>query len=63
MNSNVEMLRNWVAESRNLVFFGGAGVSPEAGIPDVRSTDGLDHQKFDYPPETILSHSFFLRHT
>ena len=63
MNSNVETLRSWVAESRNLVFFGGAGVSTESGIPDFRSTDGLYHQKFDYPPETILSHSFFLRHT
>lgn len=63
MNSNAETLRSWVAESRNLVFFGGAGVSTESGIPDFRSTDGLYHQKFDYPPETILSHSFFLRHT
>lgn len=63
MNSNVETLRSWVAESHNLVFFGGAGVSTESGIPDFRSTDGLYHQKFDYPPETILSHSFFLRHT
>jgi len=52
-----------VAESRKLVFFGGAGVSTESGIPDFRSVDGLYHQKFDYPPETILSHSFFLRHT
>ena len=63
MNSNVETLRSWVAESRNLVFFGGAGVSTESGIPDFRSVDGLYHQKFEYPPETILSHSFFLRHT
>ena len=43
-----------------MVFFGGAGVSTESGIPDFRSVDGLYHQKFDYPPETIISHSFFL---
>ncbi|MBR3849851.1 MAG: NAD-dependent protein deacylase [Oscillospiraceae bacterium] len=52
-------MRSWVRESRNIVFFGGAGVSTESGIPDFRSTDGLYHQKFDYPPEQILSHSFF----
>lgn len=45
----------------NLVFFGGAGVSTESGIPDFRSVDGLYHQKYDYPPEQILSHSFFMR--
>ena len=56
-------LRNWIAESKNIVFFGGAGVSTESGIPDFRSVDGLYHQKFDYPPETILSHSFFFTHT
>ena len=56
-------LRSWIAESKNIVFFGGAGVSTESGIPDFRSVDGLYHQKFDYPPETILSHSFVFSHT
>ncbi|HHU23202.1 MAG TPA: NAD-dependent protein deacylase [Clostridiales bacterium] len=55
----IEMLRQMIAESDNIVFFGGAGVSTESGIPDFRSVDGLYHQKYDYPPETILSHSFF----
>lgn len=50
-----------VDESRRIVFFGGAGVSTESGIPDFRSVDGLYHQKFDLPPETILSHSYFMR--
>lgn len=54
---------NWLAESQHVVFFGGAGVSTESGIPDFRSVDGLYHQKYDYPPETILSHSFFRSHT
>ena len=58
---SVDILKQWVAESRNIVFFGGAGVSTESGIPDFRSVDGLYSQKFDYPPETIISHSFFLR--
>ena len=58
----IEKLRQWVAESDNMVFFGGAGVSTESGIPDFRSVDGLYHQKFRYPPETILSHSFYVRH-
>ncbi len=61
MNSAIETLRQWVNEARSAVFFGGAGVSTESGIPDFRSVDGLYHQKFAYPPETILSHSFFLR--
>ena len=56
-------LRSWISESNRIVFFGGAGVSTESGIPDFRSVDGLYHQKFDYPPETILSHSFFFSHT
>ena len=56
-------LRSWIAESKRIVFFGGAGVSTESGIPDFRSVDGLYNQKFDYPPETILSHSFFFSHT
>lgn len=58
---SLELLKKWVAESQNVVFFGGAGVSTESGIPDFRSTDGLYSQKFDYPPETIISHSFYLR--
>ena len=52
-----EELQQWIDESRRIVFFGGAGVSTESGIPDFRSEDGLYHQKFDYPPETIISHS------
>ncbi|MDO4845491.1 MAG: NAD-dependent protein deacylase [Oscillospiraceae bacterium] len=59
----LQTLRSWVQESHNIVFFGGAGVSTESGIPDFRSVDGLYHQKFDYPPEQILSHSFFLLKT
>ena len=62
MTEWIEKLRQWVAESDNMVFFGGAGVSTESGIPDFRSVDGLYHQKFQYPPETILSHSFYVRH-
>ena len=55
-------LKEMVASSDNIVFFGGAGVSTESGIPDFRSVDGLYHQKFRYPPETILSHTFYERH-
>lgn len=55
----LERLRKWVKESNNIVFFGGAGVSTESGIPDFRSVDGLYHQQYDYPPETILSHTFY----
>ena len=55
----LETLRQWVQESHRIVFFGGAGVSTESGIPDFRSVDGLYHQKFEYPPETIISHSFY----
>lgn len=55
-------LQEMVDESRRIVFFGGAGVSTESGIPDFRSVDGLYHQQYDTPPETILSHSFFLTH-
>ena len=58
---NLEILKQWVAESSNIVFFGGAGVSTESGIPDFRSVDGLYSQKFDYPPEVIISHSFYER--
>lgn len=57
----LDTLKQWVSESRHIVFFGGAGVSTESGIPDFRSVDGLYSQKFDYPPETIISHSFYKR--
>lgn len=56
-------LQEIIDDSRKIVFFGGAGVSTESGIPDFRSVDGLYNQKYDYPPETIISHSFFVRHT
>lgn len=59
----LKKLQNMIAESNNIVFFGGAGVSTESGIPDFRSVDGLYQQKYDYPPETILSHSFYRQHT
>ena len=59
----LEQLRKWVNESNNIVFFGGAGVSTESGIPDFRSVDGLYHQQYDYPPETILSHTFYRQKT
>jgi NAD-dependent deacetylase len=55
----IEQFLQWVKESDNIVFFGGAGVSTESGIPDFRSVDGLYNQKYDYPPETILSHTFY----
>ena len=57
----LQMLKKWIEESENIVFFGGAGVSTESGIPDFRSVDGLYNQKFEYPPEQIISHSFFLK--
>lgn len=57
----LELLQKMIDESHNIVFFGGAGVSTESGIPDFRSVDGLYNQKYDYPPETILSHGFFMR--
>ena len=60
MNS-ISQLQNMINECNNIVFFGGAGVSTESGIPDFRSVDGLYHQQYDYPPETIISHSFFER--
>ena len=56
-----EDLQQWVDEAQKIVFFGGAGVSTESGIPDFRSVDGLYNQKYDYPPETILSHTFFMK--
>ena len=61
--SNIDTFLQMVKDSDNIVFFGGAGVSTESGIPDFRSVDGLYHQKYDYPPETILSHTFYMRHT
>ena len=57
----MQRLKQWIAESKRIVFFGGAGVSTESGIPDFRSVDGLYSQKFDYPPEQIISHSFYQR--
>ncbi len=57
----IKILKQWIDESRRIVFFGGAGVSTESGIPDFRSVDGLYSQKFDYPPETIISHTFYER--
>ena len=57
----LEQLKQWISESNRIVFFGGAGVSTESGIPDFRSVDGLYSQKFEYPPETIISHSFYER--
>ena len=57
----IETLRKWIAESSRIVAFTGAGVSTESGIPDFRSVDGLYRQKFEYPPETIISHSFYQR--
>lgn len=59
--TGLETLQQWVKESSRIVFFGGAGVSTESGIPDFRSVDGLYHQKFEYPPETIISHSFYVK--
>lgn len=63
MSDSKEILYQWIKESDNIVFFGGAGVSTESNIPDFRSVDGLYHQTYDYPPETILSHSFYQRNT
>ena len=62
MDERTETLKKWISESDNIVFFGGAGVSTESGIPDFRSVDGLYNQKWKYPPETILSASFFRRY-
>ena len=63
MTATIEDLRKAVEQAKKIVFFGGAGVSTESGIPDFRSVDGLYNQKYDYPPETILSHTFFMKHT
>ena len=62
MEENIAKLKEWIDTSDNIVFFGGAGVSTESGIPDFRSVDGLYNQKWKYPPETILSHTFFERY-
>lgn len=63
MTEGMKTLKKWVDDSDNIVFFGGAGVSTESGIPDFRSVDGLYHQQYDYPPETILSHTFYRQKT
>lgn len=63
MTPEIAKLKEWIDGSNNIVFFGGAGVSTESGIPDFRSVDGLYNQKYDWPPETILSHTFFMRQT
>ncbi len=63
MTKELGLLKKWVEKSDNIVFFGGAGVSTESGIPDFRSVDGLYHQQYDYPPETILSHTFYRKKT
>ena len=63
MEQQIATLRRWIDESERIVFFGGAGVSTESGIPDFRSVDGLYHQKYKFPPETILGRSFFLQNT
>lgn len=63
MDDKIKTFKEWVEKSNNIVFFGGAGVSTESNIPDFRSVDGLYNQKYDYPPETILSHSFFVSNT
>ena len=63
MSDKIMELQSIIDTYDNIVFFGGAGVSTESNIPDFRSVDGLYHQKYDYPPETILSHTFYCRHT
>ena len=63
LEEKIAELKKLVEESNNIVFFGGAGVSTESGIPDFRSKDGLYSQKYDYPPEEILSHTFFINKT
>ncbi len=63
MKEKIDTLKKWIDESKNIVFFGGAGVSTESGIPDFRSKDGLYNQKYKFPPEEILSHTFFMNNT
>ena len=60
MDRKIEIFKDLIKNSNNIVFFGGAGVSTESGIPDFRSKDGLYNQKYKYPPEEILSHTFFI---
>ena len=62
MDEKWQQLKDWIDGSSNIVFFGGAGVSTESGIPDFRSVDGLYNQQYKYPPETIISHSFYVRY-
>lgn len=61
LEKKIELLKQWMEQSDSIVFFGGAGVSTESGIPDFRSVDGLYNQTYKYPPETIISHSFYVR--
>ena len=61
MDEKIQKLKEIIDGSDNIVFFGGAGVSTESGVPDFRSVDGLYNQEYDYPPETILSHTFYKR--
>ena len=63
MDEKIKQLKEMIEGSNNIVFFGGAGVSTESGVPDFRSVDGLYNQEYDYPPETILSHTFYKRNT
>lgn len=63
MDERIATLQKYVDDAKKIVFFGGAGVSTESGVPDFRSEDGLYHQKYKYPPEVILSHSFYRSHT
>lgn len=63
MDEKIELFKKMIEESKNIVFFGGAGVSTESGIPDFRSKDGLYNQHYKYPPEEILSHTFFIQNT
>ena len=63
MEEKIKQFKQLIEESNNIVFFGGAGVSTESGIPDFRSKDGLYNQQYEYPPETILSHTFFINNT
>ena len=62
MEEKLRQLRDWILECGSIVFFGGAGVSTESGVPDFRSVDGLYSQQYKYPPETIISHSFYIRY-
>lgn len=62
MSEQTDLLQEWINDSKSTVFFGGAGVSTESGIPDFRSVDGLYNQKYKYPPETMISHTFYEYH-